>query len=123
MDSILGAFLDGADKLWLKRMGRDEASLWYEEIDMSDTHVLILEWTHGNSQYLKNVDIPILLNSTPEETLKYRLSRNRDGKTDSPFTTLVLNIEQDKLMQQAPEAKIIVTKSGELTDYESIKNN
>lgn len=120
VDSILKAFLDGADKLWLKRMGRDEASLWYEEIDMSDTRVLMLEWTHGNSEYLKNVDIPVLLNSTPEETLQYRLSRNRDGKTDSPFTTLVLNIEQDKLMEQTHKAKIIVTKSGELIDYENM---
>ena len=121
VDSILAAFLDGADRLWLKRMGRDEASLWYEEVDMSDTRVLVLEWTHGNSEYLKNVDIPILLNSTPEETLKYRLSRNRDCGTDSPFTTLILNIEQDKLKEQAHKAKIIVTKGGEIIDYEAYK--
>ena len=100
-------------------MGRDEASLWYDEVDMSDTKVLILEWTHGNSDYLSNVDIPILLNSTPEETLEHRRSRNRDGKLDSPFTMLILNIEQEKIKSQASKAKIIITKSGELIDFET----
>lgn len=119
VDSILSAFLNGADKLWLKRMGRDESSLWYDEVDMSDTKVLILEWTHGNSDYLSNVDIPILLNSTPEETLEHRRSRNRDGKLDSPFTMLILNIEQEKIKSQASKAKIIITKSGELIDFET----
>ena len=100
-------------------MGRDEASLWYDEVDMRDTKVLILEWTHGNSDYLSNVDIPILLNSTPEETLEHRRSRNRDGKLDSPFTMLILNIEQEKIKSQASKAKIIITKSGELIDFET----
>lgn len=119
VDSILSSFLNGADKLWLKRMGRDEASLWYDEVDMTDTKVLILEWTHGNSDYLSNVDIPILLNSTPEETLEHRRSRNRDGKLDSPFTMLILNIEQEKIKSQAKKAKIIITKSGELIDFDT----
>ena len=111
------AFKDGADKLWLKRMGRDEASLWYDEVDMSDKQVLIVEWTHGNSDYMTQVDIPVLLNSTPQETLEHRRSRNRDGKLDSPFTTLVLELEQNKLVNQAHKAKIIVTKSGEIIDF------
>lgn len=121
VDSILSAFLNGADKLYLKRMGRDESTLWYDEVAMSNTSVLILEWTHGNSDYLSNVNIPILLNSTPEETLEHRRSRNRDGKLDSPFTMLVLNIEQDKLKAQAHKAKIIITKSGELIDYNTFE--
>ena len=61
--------------------------------------------------------VPVLLNSTPEETLQYRMSRNRDGNTDSPFTTLILNLEQEQLQSQAYKAKIIVTKSGEIIDY------
>jgi hypothetical protein len=117
VDNILQQFLDGADSLWLKRMGRDEASLWYDKVDMSDTKILILEWTHGNSDFLKNVNIPILLNSTPEETLAHRRSRNRDGKTDSPFTMLILNVEQEKIKSQAHKAKIIITKSGEIIDF------
>ncbi|MCR4757354.1 MAG: adenylylsulfate kinase [Butyrivibrio sp.] len=121
VDQIMKAFKDGADKLWLKRMGRDEASLWYDEVDMSEKQVLIVEWTHGNSDYMTQVDIPVLLNSTPQETLEHRRSRNRDGKLDSPFTTLVLELEQNKLVNQAHKAKIIVTKSGEIISYDQFK--
>lgn len=121
VEQILKAFLDGASSLWLKRMGRDEASLWYDEIDMSDIQVLVLEWTHGNSDCLSSVDIPILLNSTPEETLEHRRSRNRDGALDSPFTMLILGLEQDMLTSQAHKAKIIITKSGEIISYEEFK--
>ena len=63
------------------------------------------------------MDIPILLNSTPEETLAHRRARNRDGKTDSAFTTMVLGIEQKKLHEQARKAKIIVSKDGELLNF------
>jgi len=63
------------------------------------------------------VDIPILLNSTPEETLAHRRARNRDGKTDSAFTMLVLELEQNLLKSQAHKAKIILSKSGELLSY------
>ena len=86
-------------------------------MDFSETRVLIVEWTHGNSDYLDGVDIPILLNSTPSETLAHRRARNRDGKTDSAFTTMVLELEQEKLEAQAYKAKIILSKSGELLRY------
>ncbi len=121
VDQIMKAFKDGADKLWLKRMGRDEASLWYDEIDMAAKSVLIVEWTHGNSDYMSQVDIPILLNSTPEETLEHRRSRNRDGKLDSPFTMLVLELEQQKLVDQAHKAKIIISKGGEILTFEQFQ--
>ncbi len=121
VDAIMKAFKDGADKLWLKRMGRDEASLWYDEVDMSDKNVLIVEWTHGNSDYMSQVDIPILLNSTPAETLEHRRSRNRDGKLDSPFTTLVLELEQNKLIAQAHKARIIISKAGEILTFEQFQ--
>jgi hypothetical protein len=65
------------------------------------------------------VDIPILLNSTPEETLAHRRSRARDGAVDSPFTTTVLELEQALLHSQAGKARIIVSKSGELIDYDA----
>ena len=121
VDQIMKAFKDGADSLYLKRMGRDEASLWYDKVDMSGKNVLIVEWTHGNSDYMSQVDIPILLNSTPQETLEHRRSRNRDGKLDSPFTTLVLEIEQQKLTDQAHKAKIIISKAGNIISYEEFQ--
>lgn len=117
VEHIISQFKNGADHIFLKRMGRDDTELWYENVDFSDVHVLIIEWTHGNSDYFEGVDIPVLLNSTPEETLEHRRKRARDGAVDSPFTTMVLELEQKLLMSQAHKAKIIVTKSGEIIDY------
>lgn len=117
LSRILGQFKNGQSTLWLKRMGRTETALWYEEVDVSETQVLIVEWTHSNNSCLQGVDIPILLNSTPQETLEYRRSRNRDGGVDSPFVSMVLEIEQRLLDSQAHRAKIILSKQGELLDY------
>ncbi len=117
LNGIIEKFHGGADKIWLKRMGRTEDARWYDKADMSDTNVLIIEWTHGNSDYLRGVDIPILLNSTPEQTRAHRRARSRDGKTDSAFTTMVLEIEQAELDRCAHKAMIIVAKTGELLSY------
>ncbi len=115
---IVADFKAGKEKIYLKRMGRDAAALWYDEVDFSDINVLIIEWTHGNSKNYEGVDIPVLLNSTPAETLEHRKARNRDGATDSPFTTMVLEIEQNLLLRDAPKAKIILSKAGEILSYE-----
>ena len=117
LSAVLRQFKAGKDTIWLKRMGRTEDQRWYEAVDFSQTPVLIIEWTHGNSDYLQGVDIPVLLNSTPEETRAHRRARARDGKTDSAFTTMVLEIEQQELDACAHKAKIIIAKSGELLSY------
>lgn len=117
LSDILARFHQGADAIYLKRMGRETTELWYDKADFSAARVLIVEWTHGNSDYLEGVDIPILLNSTPAETLAHRRSRKRDGKTDGAFTNMVLEIEQKKLEAQAHKAKIILSKQGELLSY------
>lgn len=121
LTQIIKEFKTGADKIWLKRMGRTAADLWFEEVDFSNVDVLVIEWTHGNSDYYQGVDIPILLNSTPQETLEHRRSRNRDGASDSPFTTMVLELEQAMLSSQAHKAKIILSKNGELLTFEQYK--
>lgn len=118
VSTIVEEFKNGAETIWLKRMGRDETALWYNQIDFSKINILIIEWTHGNSDNYAGVDIPVLLNSTPQETLAHRKARNRDGKTDSPFTMLVLELEQEMLRRQAHKAKIILSKAGELLSYE-----
>ncbi|MFI3173281.1 MAG: adenylylsulfate kinase [Eubacteriales bacterium] len=125
VNEIIEQFKDGKEKIWLKRMGRTESELWFEEIDFSDISVLVVEWTHGNNDNLVGVDIPVLLNSTPEETLAHRRMRNRDGGVDSPFIMTVLDIEQRLLEKQAEKAKIIVAKSGELLSYQELcdRNN
>lgn len=117
VSSIVKAFKSGQNKIYLKRMGRTDSELWYEEVDFTNVKVLVIEWTHGNSDNYDGVDIPILLNSTPEETLAHRRARNRDGKTDSAFTMLVLELEQDLLKSQAHKAQIILSKAGELLSY------
>lgn len=117
LSNIISQFKNGADAIYLKRMGRTPLDLWYDLVDFSQTNVLIIEWTHGNSDRYTGVDLPILLNSTPQETLEHRRSRNRDGGVDHPFTTMVLEIEQRQLESQAHKAAIIVSKSGELLSY------
>lgn len=119
IESIVKEFKDGKSEIYLKRMGRDAAALWYDEVDFSEINILIIEWTHGNSKNYDGVDIPILLNSTPAETLEHRRLRNRDGGIDSPFTTLVLELEQNLLIRDAHKAKIILSKAGEILSYES----
>jgi len=90
LSGVVGQFHDGADAVWCKRMGRTADDLRYDRVDFSAVRVLVIEWTHGMSGFLKGVDVPVLLNSTPEQTLAHRRARNRDGATDSPFTTMVL---------------------------------
>ena len=121
LSQIIRQFHDGADNIWLKRMGRTEDQRWYEAVDFSDVNVLIIEWTHGNSDLLEGVDIPVLLNSTPEQTRAHRRARSRDGKTDSAFTTMVLEIEQAELNRCAHKAKIIIAKTGEYLTYEQYR--
>jgi len=117
LTGIISQFKNGADRIFLKRMGREETELWYDAVDFRDKNVIIIEWTHGNNHNLKGVDIPILLNSTPRETLEHRRSRNRDGATDTPFTTMVLQIEQEMLISQAQRAKLILSKSNDILPY------
>ena len=118
LTTIISQFKNGDEKIWLRRMGREDTELWYEEVDFSNIDILIIEWTHGNSDHYVGVDIPILLNSTPQETLEHRKSRNRDGGIDSPFTMSVLEIEQQMLEKQAHKAKIILSKNGQLLSFE-----
>lgn len=117
MNDIISDFRTGCKKIFLKRLGRTEDQRWYDEVDFSNVSVLIIEWTHGGNRRLKGADLRILLNSTPEETREHRRLRARDGKTDSAFTSMVLEIEQEEIMEAADRTDIIVSKSGEITKY------
>ncbi|MBF4694443.1 adenylylsulfate kinase [Fusibacter ferrireducens] len=121
INGIIEQFKNGSESIFLKRMGREIHELWYEMIPMKEVQILIIEWTHGNNPNLVGIDMPIFLNSTPEETKAHRRSRNRDGNIDSPFTNMVLEIEQAKLYDQAQNAKLIVLKSGEIVSFEQFK--
>lgn len=117
LSDILGRFHQGENSIYLRRLGRQPEELWYDKVDFTGIRVLIVEWTHGNNDCLEGVDVPVLLNSTPSETLAHRRSRNRDGKTDSAFTSIVLEIEQRKLEAQAHKARIIISKQGQELTY------
>ena len=119
LNAIIAAFHAGAPTLHLKRMGRTADQRWHEDVDARDLAVLVIEWTHGNNANLRGVDLPILLTSTPEETLAHRRSRARDGAVDSPFTSTVLDLEQRLLHSQAEWAAIIVSKAGTLLDHDA----
>ncbi|MBR4445100.1 MAG: hypothetical protein IKS37_04320 [Solobacterium sp.] len=114
INGVLKEFRDGSDCIWMKRMGRTEDARWYDAVDFSDTDVLILEWTHSGAPQVNNVDISVCLRSTPEETKAYRLFRARDGKADSAFVTMVLEIEQEKLDRRMENADIILAKDGKV---------
>ena len=116
VNQIIDEFKKGSDKIYLKRMGRKEDERWYDEVDFSDKDVLVIEWTHGGNENLKGIDIPILLNSTPEETMAHRRLRARDGKVDSAFTTMVLSVEQEELDDRGRFAKIKISKAGEIME-------
>ena len=120
LNALLADFHAGAATLWLKRMGRTEDERRYEPADVSGAEVLLLEWTHGGSELLSGADIPVLLLGSTAETLPYRRARNRDSYTDSPFTTMVLDIEQEKLLRRAGSAALILTRGGEWTDAASV---
>ncbi len=119
---VLDEFKTGKDNILVRKMGRTQSELWYEEVDFSDTEVMIIEWTHGNSEYFTGVDVQILLNSTPEETKEHRRGRNRaTDQIDSPFIELVLAIEQGKLTKNAYKSDIIMSKTGEFLSYDEFK--
>lgn len=111
---ILRQFHEGRSPIFLRRMGREPEALWYDPVSFEDTQVLILEWTHGNNKNIEGIDIPVFLESAPEETAEFRRARGRDKNTDSPFVSMVLKIEQALIESQRPTAEIIVGRNGEI---------
>ena len=122
INDVLNAFRDGAETIWLRRMGRDNTAFWYEEKNFANVSVLILEWTHGLSQFLTGIDTPIFLNTTPEETYADRKRRGRDGNTDTDLIKAVVEIEQRQLINEVSRARIIVSRSGHVITFDDLKN-
>ncbi len=114
VSNLLMQFHGGTSQLMLRHMGRTPDDIWYDRRDVSDTDILILEWTHGNSACLQGVDVSVVLISTPEETLENRKKRNRDTAIDSPFVARVLSIEQKKINDGLDRADIIQDMHGRI---------
>ena len=121
VNAIIRSFKDGRNGINLKRMGRTTDDIRYETVEMTDVRVLVVEWTHGNNALLEGVDFPVFLFSTPAETLAHRRARGRDKNVDSPLITLVLELEQEKLLSQAGRAELIIAKNGEVLSLSELQ--
>lgn len=117
INKISNEFKNKSEQITLKKMGRNPGEIENEKIDFSDIKILIIEWTHGNNPRLNGIDYPIFLYSTPEQTIAHRRQRARDKNVDSPFVQLVLEIEQEKLLNQAVNSSLIVSNSCEILTY------
>lgn len=114
INAVIQHFKAGEDSVKLRKMGRQDGEIWEEEADFRDIQILLIEWTHGGSEYLKGVDRSIYLDSRPEETLERRLKRNRDENAGSELIRVTLELEQQKLVRQAKKAGIFVDRKGGL---------
>lgn len=112
INEVLAAFHEGKDTITLRYLGREDGEISSEETDFSGISVLLLEWTHGGSDDLHGVDLPVFLESSPEETKERRIRRNRDENAASPFICRVVELEQEKLEVQRKNAGLIVGKDG-----------
>lgn len=114
INKVISDFKSNKDAIVLKSMGREDGDISYSETDFRNVKVLIIEWTHGGSEYLSGVDLPIYINSSPQETRENRLKRNRNENAGSDFISMVLDIEQEKLINQAKKAKLVVNRDGDV---------
>lgn len=110
INEVLADFHAGKNTITLRHMGREDGEIFSEETSFEGIRVLIVEWTHGGSEYLEGVDLPIFLESSPEETRERRIRRNRDANAASPFINMVVELEGEKLKRQRNRAKLIVGK-------------
>ena len=89
--TLATALHEGKDTITLRHLEREDGEISSEETDFSGTSVLLLEWTHGDSDDLHGVDLSVFLESSPEETKERRIRRNRDENAASPFICRVVN--------------------------------
>lgn len=114
INQVLAEFHAGKDTIKLRHMGREDGEISSEETDFTGVSVMLVEWTHGGSEYIKGVDIPVFLESSPEETKERRIRRNRDENAASPFICRVVELEQEKLDIQKGHARLVVGKDKEV---------
>lgn len=110
INEVIADFHAGKNTITLRHMGREDGEIFSEETSFEGIRVLIVEWTHGGSEYLEGVDLPVFLESLPEETRERRIRRNRDANAASPFINMVVELEGEKLKRQRNRAKLIVGK-------------
>ena len=112
VNKVIAEFKAGKASVALKKMGREPGEISYEDTDFRDIQILLIEWTHGGSEFLSGVDLPVYIDSIPEETLQNRLKRNRDENAGSKLIKTVIEVEQEKLIIQGKKAKIVIGRDG-----------
>lgn len=116
LNAVLAQFRAGAPVLWLKRMAVKSGSAGMSR--RTSPMWMCCCW-NGPTQAvpdLKNTNLKVFFNSTPEETRACRVARSRDAGADSPFVTMVLEIEQAMLNRRACDADLIQNRDGTMVD-------
>lgn len=122
VNEIIEAFKNGAQTIEMRRLGTEPEDRVEEPIDFSEIDLLILEWTHANSPFVKGSDLSIFLQSTPEATLARRLARGRNANAGDPFIAMVLELEQAKLDKQAENVMFTADETGSVVCHEEKLN-
>ncbi|MCL2840106.1 MAG: adenylylsulfate kinase [Defluviitaleaceae bacterium] len=95
LSDIIMRFKNGADEVYLKRIGHDESSTWYEAKSCRAVKVLIIEGIYGNSDNLRGVDIPLMLWGSSA------------AKPKNSFAERICALEHELLLSQAINAKLV----------------
>lgn len=114
VQALLDTYHDGKTQIFLRKLGNEESDFHYETDDFTGKKVLLLEWTHAGNPALRGIDISLFLYSSPEDTLERRKRRARNANTDTPLITLVLELEQIMLNENAKNADIVQLMDGEI---------
>jgi len=117
MNPIIKEFKEGRDHIMLKRMNNGPDEIWYEEVDFYNIDIMFIEWVHASHQLLEGIDLWIMLDGTPQDTVAHRAMRKREKEIQGPWISVVLDIEDRQMRMGAKKAAIIVTKEGEIIDY------
>lgn len=112
INRVISSFKAGESDIWCKLMGKMPADLWYDQVHFPECAIMLVDWTHALNEKLTGTDISVLLFSRPSETKAIRVARGRDRFADSPFASLVIKLEQDKINSRASSATMIVDRNG-----------
>jgi len=111
LNRIIKNFKIGHCKLYTQRIHRWTNSLEHVIANANCIDVLLVEGIYA--LYLKQFDIGIYLEGTPEQTLKFRKRRKKENE-DDPFRKEIVKKETQEAVASKTRAHLIVTWEGEI---------